>query len=61
MINIYCDSLHSLKPIFEKIFKFYINIFLSRLADFKNDFVSNDNIRKLNIFDTDYSPDNPTT
>ena len=56
-----CVSLHSLRPIVEKIFRLYVNIFLSRLADFKNDFVSAENIRKLNIFECDYSPDNPTT
>ena len=53
--NLLCGSKHNLYTIFVKIFQSYINIFLSRMSDFKNDFRSEKNIRKLLVFNPDYS------
>ena len=52
-----CDDGHSLRPIIEKIWFSYSEIFLSRASDFKNDYISGENARKLLVFSTDYDPD----
>ena len=50
-IDFECELDHSLKPIFKNIFHSFINIFLGKLASFKNDYLSGENLRKLRIFD----------
>ena len=52
--NLKCSNNHLLKPALMKIFEYYINIFLKRDSDFRNDFRSGNNIRKLLIFDPEY-------
>ena len=46
-----CTHQHPLKPIITKIFRSYTNIFLKRSAEFKNGLVSEQNVRKLKIFE----------
>ena len=52
-INSSCGNDHSIRPIFLKIFRYFTNVFLSRLANFQNDYVSSENLRKLSVFSTD--------
>ena len=48
-----CIENHSLKSFFKKIFRMYINIFLKKYSEFRNDFRSEKNVRKLLNFNPD--------
>ena len=49
-----CDNWHFLEPIIGKIFRMYINKFLKRVSQFKNEYKTIKNIRKFLIFNPDY-------
>ena len=52
--NIECISGHLVQNILIKLFQYYTNIFLQRMAEFKSDFRSGKNIRKLLVFNPDH-------
>ena len=53
-LDINCSDSHSQENTLVNIFKAYCITFMNRLEDFKNDYVSKENSRKLDIFRTDF-------
>lgn len=49
-IDATCERDHPIKPLVYKLFRIFVNIFLARLTDFKNDYIGKDSSRKLEVF-----------